>query len=83
MESKKLNNKVLLELDNEEALVLFDWLVRFNENTDNEVFEDQSEQRVLWDLESLLEKELSEPFDSGYADILLHAREKVKDGNVK
>lgn len=44
-------------------------------------FEDQSEQRVLWDIECILEKELSEPFRADYQDIVKKAREAVRDGN--
>ena len=44
-------NRVSIELSGDEALVLFEWITRFNKREDAE-FEDQAEQRVLWDIES-------------------------------
>lgn len=75
MNAKKVN----IELTKEEAIVLFEFLGRFNENDDFNRFEDQSEQRVLWDIECILEKELSEPFRTDYQEIVKKAREKVRD----
>ncbi len=60
------DDKVNIELTKEEAIVLFEFLGRFNETDDLNRFEDQSEQRVLWDVERILEKELSEPFRADY-----------------
>ncbi len=73
------NNKVNIELTKEEAIVLFEYLGRFNENDNLEKFEDQAEQRVLWDIECILEKELSEPFRADYQEIVKKAREAVRD----
>ena len=73
------NKKVNIELTNDEAIVLFEFLGRFNENDDLSRFEDQSEQRVLWDIECILEKELSEPFRADYQEIVNKARETVRD----
>jgi hypothetical protein len=42
-------------------------------------FEDQEDQRFLWDNECILEKELSEPFRADYQEIVEKAREKVGD----
>lgn len=81
MNSKRLNSGISIELRREEALVLFDWLARFNENGKTEIFKDQSEQRVLWDIESLLEKELNEVFKDDYSEILSKARKEVRDEN--
>ena len=49
---------VVLRLTHDEALVLSDYLARFSQ-TDSLEFKDQAEQRALWNLECLLEKELS------------------------
>jgi hypothetical protein len=73
--------KVNLELSTDEALVLFDWLVRFNalETTD---FADQAEQRVLcvlWDREAILETQLIPPLKVDYSDLLEQARSRVRD----
>ena len=73
------NNKVNIELTKEEAIVLFEYLGRFNENDNLENFEDQAEQKVLCDIECILEKKLSEPFNSNYQKIVAEAREKVRD----
>ena len=71
---------VVIELSQDEALVLFEWLSRFNES-EAPSFEDQAEQRVLWDLEAMLESMLAEPFDPRYADILSAARARVRDSD--
>ncbi|MES2644112.1 MAG: hypothetical protein V4850_31790 [Myxococcota bacterium] len=74
----QMSTTVTLELTGDQALVLFDWIVRFN-NRESEAFEDQAEQRVLWDIEARLESALVEPFDSSYARLLSEARERVRD----
>ena len=71
--------KINIELSKEEAIVLFEFLGKFNENDDLSRFEDQAEQRVLWDIECILEKELSEPFQADYQEIVKKARDKVRD----
>jgi hypothetical protein len=73
------DKKVNIELTNEEAVVLFEFLVRFNKSDDSNRFDDQAEQRVPWDLECILEKELSEPFRKDYQEIIKKAREAVRD----
>lgn len=72
-------DKVSIELTNEEALVFYDWLCRFNKSNNPGLFEDQSEERVLWDLEASLEKITSATFEKDYSVILEKAREKVRD----
>jgi hypothetical protein len=57
---------------------LYDWLVRFNESQDAS-FVDQAEERVLFDLESVLEKILVAPLKSNYTSLLAAARSKVRD----
>ena len=69
---------VTIELTTAEALVLIDFLARFNKLEDF-AFEDQSEQRVLWDLEAILEKRLVEPFRPDYKRLLEQARAEVRD----
>lgn len=70
--------KVMLELSNDEALVLFDWLRRFN-HSEAKTFEDQAEQRVLWDIEAMLEASLVEPLNANYDESLAAARARVRD----
>jgi hypothetical protein len=73
-----MNTNVILELSKNEALVLFDWLKRFNEREDS-TFEDQAEERALWNLEAILEKVLTVPFSSNYLDSLKEARNAIRD----
>ena len=75
MNSKNVN----IQLTKDEAIVLFEFLGRFNERTDSDRFEDQSEERVLCDIECILEKELSEPFQADYQEIVKRARINVRD----
>jgi hypothetical protein len=70
--------KVTLELSSEEALVFFDWICRFNK-MESSAFEDQAEQRVLWDIEAMLESVLVEPLAPNYDVLLAAARAKVRD----
>ena len=71
--------RVTLELTGDEALVLYEWLTRFNQRDDVE-FVDQAEERVLCDLEAMLEKVLVVPLQSDYAETLSQARSNVRDG---
>lgn len=69
---------ITLEFSKAEAIVLFEFLARGND-INIFVIEDQSEQRVLWNIECMLEKALVAPFDSNYSNILSQAREEVRD----
>ena len=72
------STQVKLELTSHEALVLYDWLTRFNQRDDAD-FADQAEERVLFDLEALLEKALVAPLQSNYAARVAQARSHVRD----
>lgn len=72
---------VTLELTNEEALVLFDWLAR-STGGKPAAFVDQAEQRVLWDIESMLESVLVAPISPDYNSQLAAARETVRDPGI-
>jgi hypothetical protein len=69
-----------ISLTGDEALVLFEWLARFNK-TEGE-FADQSEQRVLWDLEAQLESALVAPLRPDYNAILAEARDRIRDSTA-
>ncbi|MFN3202341.1 MAG: hypothetical protein ACE366_28340 [Bradymonadia bacterium] len=71
-------SKVTIELTGDEALVLFEWITRFTKR-ENEGFEDQAEERVLWQIEAVLEKALVEPFKPDYDRLLAAARARVRD----
>ncbi|MBA3237671.1 MAG: hypothetical protein H0T62_04880 [Parachlamydiaceae bacterium] len=79
MESSMINNSVCLKLSNDETIILFDWLSRFNECDHASLFQDQAEERILFDMEAILEKCMNEIFDSDYKQQLLEAREKIRD----
>ena len=72
------DEKVTIELSQDEALVLFSWLSRLNES-DGGSFEDQAEERVLWDVEAMLEKSLVAPLAENYEELLAAARSNVRD----
>ena len=76
METAKLIN---IEITKNEAIVLFDFLARFNEIEENPVFVDQSEQRILWNLECILETKIEESFGSDYEKLVKQAREIIRD----
>lgn len=73
-EEKRLH----ISLSPDEAIVFFDWLSRMNES-EKLNFVHPAEQRVLWDIESNLEGELTEPFRSDYVELLDAARARVAD----
>jgi len=75
IEGDKLN----IELTKQEALVFYAFLARLNQQEQKELYENQAEERVLWDLECLLEKYLTEPFSTDYDKLLAQARNKVRD----
>jgi len=74
-------DRVGIELSRDEALVLYEWVSHFNKREDV-VFDDQAEQRVLWDIEASLESSLDEPFADSYSDLLTAARARVRDSNA-
>ena len=65
-----------IELTNEEALVLIEWL--FHNSSHDELFQDKAAQYVLWSIECQLEKELSEPHSDHYLTSLTEARNAVR-----
>ncbi|WP_135453641.1 hypothetical protein [Mycobacterium sp. DL99] len=70
---------VTIDLSSDEALVLFDWLARTSRADRPAPFVDQAEQRVLWDMECLLERTLSAVFAGDYGSLLSAARAVVRD----
>lgn len=67
---------VTLALTHDEALVLFEWL---HSNEGKHGFSDQAEQRVLWDLEASLERQLAALVSPDYARLLNEARSRLRD----
>ncbi len=64
---------VTLDLTHDQALVLFDWLVR-ESDADGLPIAHQAEQSVLWVLEGQLEKSLAEPLKANYTELVRAAR---------
>ena len=75
---------MVIKLSEDEALVLDQWLSRINsqELEDGHVriqFEDQAEQRVLWNIKCDLERQIGCIFSADYSDQLAAARTAVRD----
>ncbi len=71
-------DEIEIKLTRDEALVLYEFLNRFSE-TDTLTIEHSSEQRTLWNLTSILESTILEPFDNNYEDLLQAAKENLSD----
>jgi hypothetical protein len=67
-----------IDISPDEALVLFECLSRFKESGLLAIA-DQAEERTLWNIAALLEKQLVEPFSENYTDLLTQARERLRD----
>ena len=71
-----MGEPVRLELTGDEALVLFEFLSRFDdENT--LVIQDQAEQRARWNLHGKLQKSLVEIFDPDDKVLIAIARDRL------
>lgn len=73
------NENIAITFSEDETLVLFEWLSRFNKGEQTTLLEDQAEQRVLWDLECKLEKVVTVIFASNYDQMLSEARQRIRD----
>ena len=75
-------SSVSLTFSRAPASVLFEWLHRVedaHEDLTRAWFEDQAEQRVLWNMSACLETALTEPLRPNYDALLDAARGKVRD----
>lgn len=72
---------VTLSLRYDEVVVLADLLARWERDgtADSLPFQDQAEQRVLWDLAASLEPLVDEAFSSNYDEVVAAARASVRD----
>lgn len=70
--------RITIELTNKEALVLFEYLRRCDDE-DTYYFADQAEERVLWTLEGHLQVKLPEIFSPDFGTLLKEAREELRD----
>ena len=73
------NQKVKLELTKDEAIILFEIIDRLNKSDGKIEIQDQAEQRMFWNIECLLEKELEEPFCNNYNEIVELAKKRLRD----
>ena len=73
-----MSERVCLELTGDEALVLFEFLQRFDDEG-TLVLQDQAEERALWNLHCLLQRQLVEVFDPGYQALVAAARHRLRD----
>ena len=73
----------MLRMSQAEALVLFEWIHR-KEDEDDRLdhlgLADAAERKVLWDISAALESLLAEPFRNDYAALLEAARADVRPG---
>lgn len=70
-------NDVQISLTSDEALVLYDWLHRSEQQDAHASVEHHAEQVALWNLTALLERELVEPFDPRYDELVREARARL------
>ena len=68
---------VSIELSDSEALVLFEFLSRYDDRDELRI-DDPSEQYALWALHCRLETQLAEPFKADYAELLTRARDELR-----
>jgi hypothetical protein len=71
---------VQLKLTGDEALVLFEFLSRFDDEGSLAI-EDQAEERALWNFHGQLQKQLAEPFHRDYKALLAAARDRLRDAS--
>ena len=79
MKAKNESKEIVIKFSEEEALVLLAWLHTFNEVEHPTLFQDQAEERILFDLETELETVVSATFSFNYQELLLKARAKIRD----
>jgi hypothetical protein len=71
------DQSITVELTNDEALVLFEFLARCRDKTTCAI-EHPSERQALWNLECILEKQLPEVLSPGYSQSVKSARERIR-----
>jgi hypothetical protein len=72
------DDKLTLQLTPDEALVLYEFLARYSDSDSLETV-DQAEQRALWNLHGILERQMVEIFDPDYRKLVAGARERLRD----
>jgi hypothetical protein len=77
-QESRYEDEVSIRLTQAEALVLFDFCSRFTQQHTLSI-EDQAEERVIWDITSILERMLLGTFQSDYSEKVAVSREKLRD----
>ena len=70
---------ITINLTKDQALVLFEFVSRINEQPDSNIFEDEAELFALSEVEGQLQKILDEPFRPDYNNIIEKARERIRE----
>ncbi|WP_394821620.1 hypothetical protein [Pendulispora albinea] len=82
--SSLLPGTVTIELPQSEALVLFDWLLRFNNGAPHDPIKDLAGRRLLQEMEGALEPLLlSKLIDPKYERLLEDARNKLREPDTE
>ena len=68
---------VTLQLSDDEALVLFEWLSRMDNEDALTSLANRSEQRVLWDVVAMLEPQIDDLFRPDYAELVQAATDRL------
>ncbi len=78
MNKQSDTSEVRISLSADEALVLFEFLSRFDESNELTIV-DQAEERALSNLLGPLQKQLVPPFQQDYVEQLQQARNRLRD----
>ncbi len=71
------NEGVTISLTDDEALVLFELLHRWEDTGQISPPQHQAELTALWNLSALLKRTLQQPFSPEYGQLVTHARERL------
>ncbi len=74
-----VNEQITIRLTSDEALVLFAWLHRCEDEDEWVQSEHRGEQVALWNLSALLERALVQPFARDYLGLVRAARSRLRD----
>ena len=81
MNKRNDTSEIQISLTADEALVLFEFLSRFEQSNELTIV-DQAEERALSNLLGPLQKRLVSPFQEDYVEQLRQARNRLRDAFV-
>ena len=67
---------ITLRLTHDEALVLLKWIGEIDK-AQTIIFKHPAEEKVVWKIEGLIEKEFGAPFQPAYDRLLAEARKRI------